>query len=76
MPEAKILVVDDEQSILDLLTAYLRPEGYEVYTATDGPAALKAARAFRPDLIVLDIMLPGMTGSKCLPSCAASRPFM
>jgi two-component system alkaline phosphatase synthesis response regulator PhoP len=64
--EAKILVVDDEQSIIDLVTAYLHKEGYEVYTAMDGPAGLKAARAFKPDLIVLDIMLPGMDGIEML----------
>jgi two-component system alkaline phosphatase synthesis response regulator PhoP len=62
----KILVVDDEQSILDLVTAYLRREGYEVHTATDGPGGLKAARAFKPDLIVLDVMLPGMDGIELL----------
>jgi two-component system alkaline phosphatase synthesis response regulator PhoP len=60
------LVVDDEQSIIDLVTAYLHKEGYEVYTAMDGPAGLKAARVFRPDLIVLDIMLPGMDGIEVL----------
>jgi DNA-binding response OmpR family regulator len=62
----KILVVDDEQSILDLVTAYLRQEGYEVHTAMDGPAGLKAARAFKPDLIVLDVMLPGIDGIELL----------
>src|SRR4030042_1135640 len=51
VPEAKILLVDDERSILDLVTAYLKPEGYQVYTAMDGPAALKAARSFKPELI-------------------------
>lgn len=66
MPEAKILVVDDEHSILDLVTAYLRQEGYEVRTAMDGPAGLKAARIWQPDLIVLDIMLPGMDGLEVL----------
>ena len=66
MPDAKILVVDDEQSILDLVMAYLRREGYEVHTAMDGPGGLKAARAFKPDLIVLDIMLPGMDGLEVL----------
>lgn len=63
---AKILLVDDEVSILDLITAYLRPEGYTVHTATDGPSGLKAARALKPDLIVLDIMLPGMDGIELL----------
>ena len=68
MPNAKILVVDDEESILNLVTAYLRPEGYEVYTATDGPSGLQAARAYKPDLVVLDIMLPGMDGIELLTS--------
>ena len=66
MAKPKILVVDDEQSILNLITAYLRPEGYEVYTASDGPSGLHAARAYKPDLIVLDIMLPGMDGVELL----------
>jgi len=63
---AKILVVDDEQSILNLVTAYLRPEGYEVATAVNGRQALQTIRTFRPDLIVLDIMLPGMDGLELL----------
>ncbi|MFH2102190.1 MAG: response regulator transcription factor [Chloroflexota bacterium] len=62
----KILVVDDEPSILNLVTSYLKAEGYEVYTASDGPAAIKAARAFKPDLIILDIMLPGLDGLEVL----------
>lgn len=63
---AKILLIDDEPSILELLTAYLSPEGYEVQTALDGLSGLKAASAFKPDLIVLDIMLPGMDGIELL----------
>ena len=66
MAGAKILVIDDEESILTLVTAYLRPEGYQVYTASDGPSGLKAARAYKPDLVVLDIMLPGMDGVELL----------
>lgn len=62
----KILIIDDEPSILNLVSAYLRPEGFEVYTASDGPSGLKAARAYKPDLIVLDIMLPGMDGLEVL----------
>src|SRR5512147_875496 len=62
----KILVVDDEPSIINLVSAYLKPEGYDVYTAADGPAGLKAARAFKPDLIILDVMLPGMDGIELL----------
>ena len=59
---AKILVIDDEPSIINLVTAYLKPEGYEVYTASDGNAGLKAARTFKPDLIILDLMLPRKSG--------------
>ncbi len=63
---AKILVIDDEPSIVNLVTAYLKPEGYEVFTAADGNAGLKAARAYKPDLIVLDLMLPGLDGLQVL----------
>lgn len=66
MSKATILVVDDEQSILNIVTAYLQAEGYTVHTATDGPGGLKAARTFKPDLIILDIMLPGMDGLELL----------
>jgi len=66
MSKPKILVVDDEPSILNLVTSYLRAEGYTYSTAMDGPAGLKAAREFKPDLIVLDIMLPGMDGIEVL----------
>ena len=66
MPSHKILVVDDEQSIVDLVTAYLRQEGFEVYTAMDGPSGLKAVRTLKPDLVVLDVMLPGMEGIEIL----------
>ncbi len=62
----KILVVDDEPSISNLVVSYLRKEGYEVYNAVDGPAGLNAARTYQPDLIVLDIMLPGMDGLEVL----------
>jgi two-component system alkaline phosphatase synthesis response regulator PhoP len=62
----KILVIDDEPSIVNLVTAYLKPEGYEVFTASDGNAGLKAARIYKPDLIVLDLMLPGKDGFEVL----------
>ena len=62
----KILVVEDELSISNLVVSYLRKAGYEVYTAGDGPGGLKAARTAKPDLIVLDIMLPGMDGLEVL----------
>lgn len=63
---SKILIIDDEPSILNLVSTYLKPEGYEVYTAPDGPSGLKAAKAYKPDLVVLDLMLPGMDGLELL----------
>ena len=62
MQSTTILVVDDEPPILDLIASYLRADGFSVHTAQDGPSALAQARAVRPDLIVLDVMLPGMDG--------------
>ena len=66
MPNTKILVVDDEPSILKLVTAYLDSEGYDYKTAQDGLTALKTIRSFRPEIIILDIMLPGMDGIEVL----------
>jgi len=62
----KILIIDDEPSITNLVSAYLKPEGYEVLIASDGNAGLKSARTFKPDLIILDVMLPGMDGVELL----------
>ena len=58
----KILVVDDEPSLRDLVELVLKREKYEVATAADGKTALAMAEAFKPDLILLDIMLPDMSG--------------
>jgi two-component system alkaline phosphatase synthesis response regulator PhoP len=58
----KVLLVDDEQDIIDLLKYNLEREGYQVHTALNGREAIKQARQHRPDLIVLDIMMPGMDG--------------
>lgn len=58
----KVLLVDDEQDIVDLLKYNLEREGYQVLTALNGKDALKLAKSTRPDLIVLDIMMPGMDG--------------
>jgi two-component system alkaline phosphatase synthesis response regulator PhoP len=66
MKTATILVVDDEQNILNIVSAYLQAESYTVHTATDGLSGLKAARALKPDLIILDMMLPGMDGLEVL----------
>lgn len=62
----KILVVDDETSIVHTVKAYFEHEGYEVRTALDGNMALSIALNFRPDVVVLDIMLPGIDGLEVL----------
>ena len=66
MSPAKILIIDAEPGIRDLVNAYLTQEGYEVITAADGASGLKAARLHRPNLIVLDVMLPGIDGIEVL----------
>jgi DNA-binding response OmpR family regulator len=58
----KILVVEDELTLLDLLSQHLRAEGYEVAASPDGAQALDLARAQPPDLFLLDVMLPGLDG--------------
>ncbi|HBI04799.1 MAG TPA: DNA-binding response regulator, partial [Paenibacillaceae bacterium] len=58
----KLLIVDDEQSILTLLEFNLKKAGYEVIKAMDGNQAVKLAIEGNPDLMILDIMLPGMDG--------------
>ena len=59
---SRILVVDDEQNICELLTLYLVKEGYTVETAGDGEAAVQKFKTFNPDLVLLDIMLPKKDG--------------
>src|SRR5260221_2198703 len=61
-PDARLLVVEDEPNILELLSASLRYAGFEVVTAAAGTDAVQAAQRHRPDLIVLDVMLPDMDG--------------
>ncbi|HVA25443.1 MAG TPA: response regulator transcription factor [Chloroflexota bacterium] len=61
-PRLKALVVDDEPSILDFIKLGLGYEGFDVKTARDGPNGLALARDYNPDVIVLDVMLPGMDG--------------
>jgi two-component system OmpR family response regulator len=58
----RVLVVDDEPTLAELLSMALRYEGWEVRSAGDGGAAVRAAREFRPDAVILDIMLPDMDG--------------
>lgn len=58
----KVLIVDDEHDIVELVAYNLRKEGYTVFTATDGITGLDIARQEQPDLIVLDVMMPGYDG--------------
>ncbi len=60
--DARILVVDDEPTITEFLEIGLTYEGYSVRVAADGPTAIETARTFLPDVVVLDVMLPGLDG--------------
>ena len=62
MPGKRVLVVDDDVKTVELVKLYLNRDGYRVITAYDGNEALKQARESQPDLIVLDLMLPGING--------------
>lgn len=62
LPNPKVLVVDDEDNIRELLSVSLKFQDYEVRTAANGPAAIDICRTYRPDLLVLDVMMPGMDG--------------
>ena len=72
-PTTKILVVDDEQALADLVSAVLRYEGFEVATASTGNEAVNLARSMRPDLILLDIQLPDLGGFEVQARLAAER---
>lgn len=69
---SRILVVDDEKALVDLVRGYLEREQYEVLTAMDGPVAIELARTAQPDLVVLDVMLPGLDGIEV---CRQIRQF-
>ena len=75
-PTARILVVDDEPSITELLSTALRYMGYEVATARTGSAALESAGSNAPDLIVLDVMLPDIDGFEVCRRLRADRDFV
>ena len=62
MLATRVLVVEDEPTVADVVVRYLERDGHDVEVAGDGPAALRAFDDFRPDLIVLDLMLPGLDG--------------
>ncbi|MDP3014267.1 MAG: response regulator, partial [Candidatus Subteraquimicrobiales bacterium] len=66
MDKGKILVVDDEAAIVKLVSVYLSKEGYSVVAAFDGVEALERVEEEKPDLIILDLKLPGVTGTEIL----------
>ncbi|HLZ10153.1 MAG TPA: response regulator transcription factor [Chloroflexota bacterium] len=68
----KVLIVDDEPNLVDLVKSYLDREGFDVLVAADGPSAVELSRSGRPELIVLDVMLPGFDGVE---ACRQIRRF-
>jgi DNA-binding response OmpR family regulator len=74
MSERRVLVVEDERTIADSVAARLRAEGFTVRIAGDGPSAVEAAGQMRPDLVVLDVMLPGFDGLEVCRRIQAARP--
>ena len=74
MSQRRVLVVEDERTIAESVAARLRAEGFAVNLAHDGPSAVAAARVVRPDLVVLDVMLPGYDGLEVCRRIQAERP--
>jgi DNA-binding response OmpR family regulator len=72
MEPVRVLVVDDELPIVELVRGYLEREGWQVTTAVDGNTAIASARASAPDVVVLDLMLPGIDGVEV---CRTLRTF-
>lgn len=70
-PEARLLVVDDEPNIVELLEASLRFHGFDVTTCGDGTTALTLAKSLQPDLMVADVMMPGLNGFELVRSLRA-----
>jgi DNA-binding response OmpR family regulator len=73
-PTATVLVVEDEPAIAEAVAARLRAEGFAVHVATDGPTGVAAAAEHLPDLVVLDVMLPGFDGLEVCRRVQAERP--
>jgi DNA-binding response OmpR family regulator len=74
MTGRRVLVVDDERAIAESVAMRLRAEGFAVDVAFDGPTAVSKARVTRPDLVVLDVMLPGFDGLEVCRRIQADRP--
>jgi DNA-binding response OmpR family regulator len=74
MSQRRVLVVEDERTIAEAVAVRLRAEGFAVDLAHDGPTAVAKAHAIRPDLVVLDVMLPGFDGLEVCRRIQAQRP--
>jgi DNA-binding response OmpR family regulator len=74
MTSRRVLVVEDDRTINDALAERFRAEGYDVAQAFDGPSAVERARELAPDVIVLDVMLPGFDGHEVCRRVQAERP--
>lgn len=72
MPSGRILVVEDDEILRDILAEALREDGYSVELAEDGQVALQLARSWRPDLLILDLMMPNMDGEALAASIRAA----
>lgn len=72
-PVVRILVVDDDENVRRLVAAYLEREGYQMLQAADGEAGLREFEQHAPDLVILDLMLPGIDGYEVARRMAASR---
>ena len=70
----RVMVVDDEPSLAELMASVLRYEGWEVRTAGDGLSAVRTGREFRPDAVVLDVVLPDLGGLEVLRRLRAELP--
>ena len=74
VPAARILVIDDNPAVVDILATCLREEGYRVFGALTSDEGLKLFILSRPDLVLLDIVLPGMNGIEVLKRIRPNRP--
>jgi DNA-binding response OmpR family regulator len=72
--ERRVLVVEDDLKTADIVRRYLERDGYQVITAPDGNAGLRAAQEFRPNLIVLDLLLPGISGTQLCQTLRRESP--
>ena len=69
----RVLIVDDEPSIVQVIADEMAFEGFEAKSASDGPAAMQLAAAWRPQVVLLDVMLPGLNGIRGLPRTAPDQ---